>query len=293
MKKSSKITAAAMGDKFVELIANFPKLKQEFDTLETYDEKLQWWEKNEVYKSPVLHTFGLADEEKKDFNNPDVTISIQPKNNEETAKFNQMAKRVYEKKYPRISFEGKVTKFEETIKDKHRPKIFIEHEIHLIEQRLEKQRNILQSEYKRFLAGYETAMYGGQYDVLLNSFYPDQDNEFSYVDFFDGMNTAKYHGFLLERLNEIDNPGMQLKGNFKLTWKGDKKILLDIFHQLKRIANKKHEYLIPNTSDEIAQFLIGNFDCFSNTKPATLRRVLDSSGRPKNRIDIEEMIKEQ
>jgi len=76
----------------------------------------------------------------------------------------------------------------------------------------------------------------------------------------------------------------------KLKWNGQKNALIDIFHQLKHIQGKSGQPLLPNSSDEIAQFLLNNFECFSGNSISTIRTQLDKKDNIKKsekRIEID------
>lgn len=76
----------------------------------------------------------------------------------------------------------------------------------------------------------------------------------------------------------------------KLNWNGDKKVLIDIFHQLKNLHNKEGQALIPNSCEEVALFLINNFEEFSANEISTIRVQLakkDNAEKSRNKIEIE------
>lgn len=60
----------------------------------------------------------------------------------------------------------------------------------------------------------------------------------------------------------------------KIQWTENKKILTDIFRQLKTIVNKNNTPVITNSNIEIANFLKQNFDCFENVTVSTIDGML-------------------
>ena len=62
--------------------------------------------------------------------------------------------------------------------------------------------------------------------------------------------------------------------SIKLTWQGDKKVLVNVLRQLKTAYNKKGQALIKESYDDIAAFMIQHINGFENVQISTLRGLL-------------------
>lgn len=102
---------------------------------------------------------------------------------------------------------------------------------------------------------------------------------------------------LLNQLYSENNPSEEediLKNTIvKLRWNDEKNKLTDLFYQLKRLSAKKNKTLIDNSNEEIAQFLVANFECFSKTKLSTVLGDLKKASRPKKSgIDVNTLLED-
>jgi len=79
----------------------------------------------------------------------------------------------------------------------------------------------------------------------------------------DKKEITKSIDWLDEEIKEIKNTSNVVEKKLskrRLNWTGNVGTLVDIFYQLKRLANKKGGFLIEATDEEITDFLIENFE---------------------------------
>ena len=128
--------------------------------------------------------------------------------------------------------------------------------------------------------------YNGEYAVKLIAYHYDEYKEsktaFIYavkIIINDNLFCTNYikqlvNDFLDNKMNELkmDNHPSTIAttGNVKLQWNGQKNALIDLFRQLKNIANEHNEPLIANSYDDIATFIMNNFTNFEGTKRGTI-----------------------
>ncbi len=108
--------------------------------------------------------------------------------------------------------------------------------------------------------------------------------------------------FPLKRLedleNKLDNPkeadvtpiNNATNNNIRLTWNGQSNALIDMFRQLKTMVNNKNEYLLADSYDDIATFLMNGFTNFEQTKRGTILTQLKTNDlvkKTEKRVTIE------
>lgn len=95
--------------------------------------------------------------------------------------------------------------------------------------------------------------------------------------------TMFIHSWVDEQMkkNDLELPETNLI-DYKIIiqWNEDKKVITDIFKQLKAIYNKEGEPVVGNSIPEIASFLKVNVSCFENTKLSTIETMLKGTDNP-------------